>query len=108
MKIVLAALAVAGLAFSSTAVLAQDMGAVNPSQTFTGVDTDRNGTVSWAEFSLIFTDYTEEQFNAADLDGDGQLSAEEFDGLVLATGSIATDPANLPGTGKSLTDTTTE
>jgi len=108
MKNVLATLAVAGLAFSSTAVLAQDTSAVDPSQTFTGVDTDRNGLVSWGEFSLIFTDYNEEQFNAADLDADGQLSQDEFDNLVLATGSIVSDPADLLTDGKSLTDTTTE
>jgi len=108
MKNFLAALAVAGLALSSTAVLAQDTSAVDPNQSFTGVDTDRNGLVSWAEFSLIFTDYNEEQFNTADIDGDGQLSSEEFDNLVLATGSIVSDPVDLPTNSKSLTDTATE
>jgi hypothetical protein len=112
MKKILASLAVAGFTLSPAAALAQDAAAVPaPDQTFLGVDTDRNGGVSWAEFSLIFTDYNEQQFNAADLNADGQLSQEEFDSIVLATGSIGSDTGadlDVGVGGKSLTDTTTE
>jgi hypothetical protein len=112
MKKILASLAVAGLALSPVAVMAQDAAAVPaPDQTFLGADTDRNGGVSWAEFSLIFTDYNEEQFNTADLDQNGELSQEEFDSLALATGSIGSDAGADVSVGvgaKSLTDTTTE
>ncbi len=97
MKILLATLAATGLALSSSAVFAQDTSALNPDMSFTGVDTDRNGSVSWAEFNLIFEDdYTEEQFRQADLDGDGELNAEEFDSLVIATGGIAPAPMPAP------------
>ena len=112
MKNLLASLAVAGLALSPVAAMAQDAAAVPaPDQTFLGVDTDRNGGVSWAEFTLIFTDYNEEQFNTADLNADGQLSQEEFDSIVLSTGSIGSSAGadlEVGVGGKSLTDTTTE
>jgi hypothetical protein len=112
MKNLLASLAVASLALSPVAALAQDAAAMaSPDQTFLGVDTDRNGGVSWAEFNLIFTDYNEEQFNTADADGNGELSQAEFDGLALATGSIGSDAGadlDVGVGGKSLTDTTTE
>jgi hypothetical protein len=110
MKNLLASLAVAGLALSPLAALAQDAAAVPADQTFVGVDTDRNGGVSWAEFTLIFTDYNEEQFNTADLDKNGELSQEEFDSLAISTGSVGADAGtDLSGAGaKSLTDTTTE
>src|SRR5262245_15829957 len=91
MKKILASLAVAGLALSPVAVMAQDAALQSQDQTFLGVDTDRNGGVSWAEFNLIFTDYNEGQFNTADADGNGELSQAEFDSLALATGSIGSD-----------------
>ena len=87
MKILLTALAVAGLSVAPVAVLAQS--ASLPDQTFESVDTDDNGMVSWAELSLVFTDITEEQFNTADADGDGFLNEAEFDSLTIETGSIA-------------------
>ena len=65
-------------------------------QSFSGVDTDRNGAASRAEFSLVLTDINEEQFRAADADGDGQLSQAEFDTLVLSVGTIDTRPRILP------------
>lgn len=111
MKKILASLAVAGFALSPVAALAQDAAISSPDQTFLGVDTDRNGGVSWAEFNLIFTDYNEEQFNVADADGNGELSQAEFDSLALATGSIGVDSGAdiaVGAGGKSLTDTTTE
>lgn len=111
MKKILTALAVAGLTLSSGAAFAQSA-SIAADAGFEGVDTDRNGLVSWAEFALIYTDINEEQFNVADADGDGSLSVEEFDNLVVNTGSIQVDTneagGSLVGTPKSLTDTTTE
>jgi hypothetical protein len=88
MKILVTALAAAGLVLSSGAALAQATGSLGVGTGFEDVDTDDNGLVSWAEFSLVFTDITEEQFNTADADGNGSLSADEFDTLNLPTGSI--------------------
>jgi hypothetical protein len=103
MKILVTALAAAGLVLSSGAALAQATSSLGVGTGFEDVDTDDNGMVSWAEFSLVFTDITEEQFNTADADGDGFLSAGEFDSLTLQTGSIApehgqTDPVPLQST----------
>jgi hypothetical protein len=86
MKILLTALAAAGLALSSGAALAQATSSLGDN--FEDIDTDNNGMVSWAEFSLVFTEITEDQFNTADSDGDGFLDAEEFDSLTLETGSV--------------------
>lgn len=114
MKKILASLAVAGLALSTGAAIAQDAAALPEASTFTGVDTDQNGTVSWAEFSLVFPDVNETQFNSADVDGDGLLSEDEYATLAISTGSVGggdasdgdtTGPGNL---NQSLTDTTTE
>ena len=88
MRILLASLAAAGLVLSAGAVQAQSSAAISTDQSFLGVDTDRNGNLSWAEFNLVFTDVSEEQFNQADASGDGLLSQDEFDGLQLSTGSI--------------------
>lgn len=87
MKIILASIAAAGFALASGAALSQSA-SVTGDISFAGLDTDKNGGVSWTEFSLVYTDYTEEQFNSADVNGDGELSLEEFDSLALATGSI--------------------
>jgi hypothetical protein len=97
MKILLTALAVAGLTVAPVAVLAQSA-SLPMDQTFESIDTDNNGMVSWAEFSLVFTDITEDQFNTADSDGDGFLNEDEFDSLTLETGSIdaPTAPAVVP------------
>ena len=105
MKIIIASMAAAGLALSASAAFAQDLGALPPAQSFDAVDTDRNGAVSWAEFSLVFPQMTEEDFRSADLDGDGALSLEEFETVTVSTGSIATQAPALPaGPPKSLTD----
>lgn len=110
MRILLVSLAAAGLALSAGAVQAQSSAAINTDQSFTGVDTDRNGNVSWAEFSLVFPDVTEEQFNQADANGDTYLSQDEFDNLQLSTGSIgqmapAPAPVEPVAPGSSLTYT---
>lgn len=87
MKILLASILTAGLAMSGGSALAQE--SVTGDLSFTGVDTDHDGFVSWPEFELVFEDdINEEQFKTADLDGDGLLSASEYDNLALSTGSI--------------------
>lgn len=111
MKVILACLAAAGLALSTGAALAQNTSAVNPDQSFTSVDTDSNGEVSWPEFQLAFADMTEEQFRQADADGNGSLNEDEFNSIALATGSTTAAPADdtsSPGMPKSLTDSATE
>ena len=112
MKKILASLAVAGLALSTGAAFAQEAAIADPSN-FTGVDTDRNGTVSWAEFSLMFPDVGEDQYNTADVDGDGVLSEDEYATLAISTGSVgggdeSDGDTTGPGLNQSLTDTTTE
>jgi hypothetical protein len=89
MKILVTALAAAaGLALSTGAVLAQETSSIAPTGAFEDVDTDDNNLVSWTEFQLVFDDINEQQFNSADADGDGYLNADEYDSLVLQTGSI--------------------
>jgi hypothetical protein len=70
-KIVLSSLVVLGL---STAAFAQDAAAPD----FATVDADASGGVSLAEAQVALPDLTEEAFTAADLDANGELSAEEF------------------------------
>jgi hypothetical protein len=87
MKILLASLVAAGLTLSGGAALAQD--SVTGNFSFEGVDTDRDGFVSWPEFELVFEDeITEAQFRVADLDGDSLLSMSEYESLTISTGSI--------------------
>ena len=93
MKIILASLVAAGLALAPAAAMAQSA-SIDVDQTFAGVDTDDNGMISLAEFLLVYTDLTEEQFKQADADGDGSLSEAEFDSLNLQTGSIDAEPAD--------------
>jgi hypothetical protein len=89
MKIAMTALAAAaGLALLAGPALAQETSSIAPTGAFDDVDTDDNGLVSWTEFQLVFTDISETQFNTADADGDGSLNPQEYDSLVLETGSI--------------------
>ena len=92
MRILLASLAIGALALSAGAVQAQgdSVAAIPTDLSFSGVDTDRNGIVGWAEFNLVFPDVTELQFKAADANGDDSLSQDEFDSLQLSTGSVQT------------------
>ena len=78
-KIVLSSLVVLGL---STAAFAQ---AAAPD--FATVDADASGGVSLAEAQVALPDLTEEAFTAADLDANGELSAEEF-ATVSATAAV--------------------
>lgn len=112
MKLMLASLAAAGLMLSIPVASAQDVGAFNPDQSFLGVDTDRNGLVSWGEFELAFADISEEQFRLADQDGDGFLNEMEFETLVVGTAGISTGGAFItpvdPGMPQSLVEATGE
>lgn len=69
-KIILSSLVVLGL---STAAFAQ---AAAPD--FATVDADASGGVSLTEAQVVLPDLTEEAFTAADIDANGELSAEEF------------------------------
>ena len=73
MKTLLAALVT--VAFSAGAALAQ-------APDFAAVDADANSMVSMEEASAAGLTWTEDEFKAADKDGDGSLSAEEFTAAV--------------------------
>nr|WP_295892678.1 hypothetical protein [uncultured Devosia sp.] len=75
-KIILSSLVVLGL---STAAFAQ---AAAPD--FATVDADASGGVSLTEAQVVLPDLTEEAFTAADIDANGELSAEEFATLAAA------------------------
>lgn len=78
-KIILSSLVVLGL---STAAFAQ---AAAPD--FATIDADASGGVSLAEAQVALPDLTEEAFAAADLDANGELSAEEF-ATLTATAAV--------------------
>lgn len=69
MKMLVVALGLAGLL--AAPALAAEMD-------FAIVDSDGNGLVSMAEAAAAGWDWTQDQFNAADSNGDGYLDAEEF------------------------------
>lgn len=79
-KIALTSLFVLGLSGAAMAQAATD---------FVSVDTDANGGVSLTEAQVAWPDLTEEAFTAADTDGNGELSAEEYDALVAASAAPA-------------------
>jgi hypothetical protein len=56
---------------------------------FADVDTDANGELSFAELQLVWTDLQQAEFDAADADASGGLSADELNTL---------QPAALPAT----------
>jgi hypothetical protein len=84
MKKILLPLAALGLALGVTGALAQ-------ATDFDTADSDRSGTVSLTEFTLLFPDVSEEEFTLADLDGDNELSPDEY-GAFTATGSVGVAP----------------
>jgi hypothetical protein len=100
-KVIIASVAALGLALSGGAI-AQTTGSVTNDLSFDGVDTDRNGGVSWAEFELVFTDISETQFNTADADGNGELSAIEFEAVAMSTGSIGGAAPAAPAAGSTV------
>ena len=56
---------------------------------FADVDTDANGELSFAELQLVWPDLQQAEFDAADADTSGGLSADELNTL---------QPAALPAT----------
>ena len=74
-KIALTALFALGLTGAAMAQAATD---------FASVDTDLNGAISLTEAQAAWPELTEEAFTAADADGNGELSAEEYEAY-LAT-----------------------
>lgn len=77
------ALSLAVLGLSAGAAFAQ-----TPTS-FTDVDTDANGELSFAELQLVWTDLQQSEFDAADADASSGLSADELNTL---------QPAALPAT----------
>lgn len=71
MRKILAAAAI--VAFASPAFAQLD---------FDAVDVNADGVVTWEELQAAVPDATEEQFQAADLDGSGDLDREEFSALL--------------------------
>lgn len=56
---------------------------------FADVDTDANGELSFAELQMVWTDLQQAEFDTADADASGGLSADELNTL---------QPATLPAT----------
>jgi hypothetical protein len=77
------ALTIALLGLSAGAAFAQ-----SPTS-FADVDTDANGELSFAELQLVWTDLQQAEFDTADADASGGLSAGELNTL---------QPAALPAT----------
>jgi hypothetical protein len=74
-KIILTSLFALGLSTAAMAQVATD---------FVAVDTDASGAISYAEAVVAWPDLTEEAFATADTDGNGELSAEEYEALLAA------------------------
>lgn len=78
--IILSSLVVLGLSGAAFAQAATD---------FASVDTDANGSVSFAEAVVAWPDLTQDAFTAADVDGNGELSLEEYDALTAQSATPA-------------------
>jgi EF hand len=59
-------------------LLALTGGAIAQDMTFTGLDADTSGEISYEELSVAKPDLTVEQFAEADADSSGALSEAEF------------------------------
>ncbi|UJW84197.1 hypothetical protein [Devosia sp. SL43] len=68
-KIIVSSLIVLGLSSATFAQAATD---------FASVDADASGGISLAEAQVAWPDLTQEAFTAADVDANGELSAEEY------------------------------
>lgn len=79
-KIILSSLVVLGLSSAAFAQAATD---------FATVDADASGGISLTEAQVAWPDLTEDAFKAADIDANGDLSAEEYDALVAASAAPA-------------------
>ena len=82
------ALSLAVLGLSATAAFAQ-----TPTS-FVDVDADANGELSFVELQVAWPDLTQAEFDAADLDLSGGLSADELNSLQPS--AIPADPAAAP------------
>jgi hypothetical protein len=89
------ALSVAIAGLSATAAFAQ-----TPT-TFADVDADANGELSFAELVVAWPDLTQAEFDSADADKSGGLTADELNTLQpSAVPSVPEAPAEpAPGTG---------
>ena len=67
-----ALLALAVSTFAVTSALAVEL---------TEIDADNNGVISMEEAKVAMPNLSQEDFTAADVDGDGSLNAEELGGL---------------------------
>ncbi len=75
MKKIIASVAALGFAAAlSPAAFAQGSSPLD----FATVDADASGGISWAEFQVALPDIEEARFMAADIDGNGELSEEEY------------------------------
>ena len=79
MKKLVFALTVLGLAASPALVTSQAMAST---MDFKSVDADGDGQVTLVEAKDAGIEWTEEQFAAADTDGSGGLSEEEFNAVI--------------------------
>lgn len=77
-KILLTSLFALGL---TGAALAQ------PATDFATADADISGGVSLAEAQVVWPDLTADAFAAADKDGNGELSVDEFNALLAGSGT---------------------
>lgn len=68
-KTIVSSLIVLGLSSAAFAQAATD---------FASVDADASGGISLAEAQVAWPDLTQEAFTAADVDANGELSAEEY------------------------------
>lgn len=78
-KIVLSSIVLLGMGGAAFAQAATD---------FATVDTDTNSAISLTEAQVLWPDLTEEAFKAADTDGNGELSQEEYE-VFLAANPVA-------------------
>ncbi|MBD8066626.1 EF-hand domain-containing protein [Devosia sp. PTR5] len=60
---------------------------------FADVDTDGNGTISFTELQAVWPTLTQEEFDAADTSGTGELTIEQIATLQAGAGASATAPA---------------
>lgn len=75
----------AGTAFAQTAT------------TFADVDTDTNGELSFEELVVVWPDFTQDEFTAADLDMSGGLNVDELNALQPAAApAVPEAPAEMP------------
>jgi hypothetical protein len=87
-------------AIAATLLLAATPAFAQAPLNFADVDTDASGELSYAELQAVWPDLTEDEFNTADLDGNGSLSIDELNGLQPSTlseplplGGGTTEPA---------------